>query len=553
MLTPYTGSGYGAIIENRYDRDEVLTLLMNAAFWDEAIIIIFFGYGLAFYSMGLALLVESGRASELGFARSMRLLAGFGLLHGIHEWIDMLERAVALYNHNPLPGWLLWFRLALLATSFLALLAFGEHLLVRERHKRAPFWRLTGAAALWYTLSCIIVRITYQLDDAAWMAAADVLSRYVLGVPASLLACWALWRQRTIFQERGMGRFARDLTIAAVALALYGIVGQFFTRPSAIFPSMVINSDLFLQLVGFPIQLFRAGMAAVVAVSMIRVLRALEVENQQRLETIQRDKFEVEQLSREELTRLNIELQAANKETARLLREVQQRDALRGELLQRITSAQESERRRIARELHDGTGQALTGLALGLRGLAAQAHKDPELTARRLSVLESMATTSLGELRHLINDLRPPQLDDMGLAAALRWLVERFQDREKPQIKLEIQGDPYSLQSDVETTLFRIAQECLTNALKHAHADHVWITLDYTDGASLTVHDDGMGFDPEAVLHPEGVRTSWGMAGMQERATLINATLTLDSNPGQGATLTVRLNEPKPLEAAHAD
>ncbi|MBZ0297103.1 MAG: sensor histidine kinase, partial [Anaerolineae bacterium] len=291
---------------------------------------------------------------------------------------------------------------------------------------------------------------------------------------------------------------------------------------------------------------------AVIAISMIRVLRALEVENQLRLDAVQRAKVEAEQLSHEELTRLNAELKAANEETARLLYEVQQRDALRGELLQRITNAQEAERKRIARELHDGTGQALTGLALGLRGLSAQIHKDPEMLARRLTTLETMATSSLGELRHLINDLRPPQLDDMGLVAALRWLVEQYRDQEAPQVKLEIKSSAYPLQQEVETTLFRIAQEGLNNAMKHAHAQNVWVTLDFQSGPALTVRDDGIGFDPHAITDPSNPHKSWGLAGMQERANLINATLTLESRPGSGASFSVQLNDPRSMETDYA-
>jgi signal transduction histidine kinase len=521
--------------------------------WDEALIIIFFFYGLAFYSMGLALFVESGRASELGFARSMRLLAGFGVLHGIHEWLDMMEQGVAVYHQAEIYPWLLWMKLALLVTAFLALLLFGEQLLAHAQPNRKPVGRLTAGAAIWYAISCIVVRASYPLDDVAWIQAVDVLARYILGITSGLLACWALWRQRAIFRQRGMGLFVRDLTLAAVSLALYGIIGQFFTRPSTIFPSMIINSELFQRLTGFPIQLFRAGMAAIVAISMIRVLQALEVENQQRLRASERARIETEILSREELSRLNTELQVANEETARLLKEVQGRDALRGELLQRITNAQESERQRIARELHDGTGQALTGLALGLRGLAAQANRDPETMTKRLAVLEAMATGSLGELRHLINDLRPPQLDDMGLMPALRWLVERFQDRDAPQIKLEVQGEVYALPSEVETTLFRIAQEGLTNAIKHAQARNIWVKLDYTDGPSLSVRDNGKGFDPIVTMNPTTMRKGWGLAGIQERSNLINAALILNSSPGGGTTFTVRVSEPKPLEVADAN
>ncbi|MFN8447747.1 MAG: sensor histidine kinase [Anaerolineae bacterium] len=521
--------------------------------WEEALIIIFFFYGLAFYSMGLALFVESGRASELGFARSMRLLAGFGILHGIHEWLDMTQQGVMVYHHLPIYTWLMWVRLAILVTSFLSLLLFGEQLLGQANMIRKPYWRITVGAALWYAISCIVVRVTYQLSDETWLEAADVLARYILGISSGLLACWALWRQRAIFRERGMDLFVRDLTVAAISLALYGVVGQFFAQPSTIFPSNVINSEMFQGLLGFPIQLFRAVTAGIVAISMIRVLRALEVENQQRLSAIERSRLETEAMSREELARLNAELQDANHETARLLQEVQQRDAVRGELLQRITNAQEAERQRIARELHDETGQALTGLALGLRGLASQTTLSGDALAGRLRELEAMATSSMGELRHLINDLRPPQLDDMGLAAALRWLVDRFQNGDKSQFRLDVRGTPHPLPSEIETTLFRIAQEGLNNAIKHAQADQIWVTLDYRDGVALTVSDDGKGFDPETAMNPSTRRTSWGLIGIEERTNLINAALTLQSAPGSGTTFTVRLNEPPSTEVSDAD
>ncbi|MBZ0303208.1 MAG: hypothetical protein K8J31_25910, partial [Anaerolineae bacterium] len=354
---------------------------------------------------------------------------------------------------------------------------------------------------------------------------------------------WALWRQRAIFRQQGMGRFVRDLTVAAAALALYGIIGQFITRPSFIFPANILNTELFMRVTGFPIQLFRAIMATLLTVSMISVLRALEVENDQRLKAAERAKREAEHLRHEELAHLNQELKAANEETARLLQEVQRRDSLRGELIQNITAAQEAERQRIARELHDETGQALTGLALGLRGLSAQATAKPEMVQQRLPTLESMATAALGQLRGLINDLRPPQLDDMGLAAALRWLVERFNEQHPTQVTLIVKGETRPLPSEIETTLFRIAQEGLTNIAKHARADHAKLTLDFENGPALSVCDDGVGYDPSTTLHNNRPRSAWGLMGMQERANLINATLTLDAHPGQGTRFIVRLNQ----------
>jgi signal transduction histidine kinase len=108
-----------------------------------------------------------------------------------------------------------------------------------------------------------------------------------------------------------------------------------------------------------------------------------------------------------------------------------------------------------------------------------------------------------------------------------------------------VRGNAYPLASEIETTLFRIAQEGLTNAIKHAQADHICVTLEYADRVSLTVSDDGKGFDPASVMTPSSIRTSWGLIGIQERSTLINATLSLDSAPGEGTTFTVSLNEPQ--------
>lgn len=510
--------------------------------WDKAIVGIFFFYGLAFYSMGLALLVESGRSSELNLARSIRLLAGFGILHGTHEWIDMVKCSNDLCQQVTFPEWFVWPRLAILVTSFLALLAFGENLLQQSYR-----WRLTLSAWGFYMFSAVAVYLVYGLDETTWTDALDVLARYIIGIPGAALSCLALWRQRPSFKARGMERFSFDLTLAAVAMALYGILGQIFVARSDVFPSHEINENLFQNIFGFPIQLFRAIMAAFIAIAMIRVLRALEVENQQRLQTAERAKLESEQRSREELTRLNAELQAANLETEHLLREVQQHHARRGELLQHITAAQEAERQRIARELHDETGQALTGLAMGLRGIVMGLEKESQFS-QRLSNLESIATTALGELRHLINDLRPPQLDDMGLTAALRWLVNRCNERGHLQVDLDIQGTPISLPSEVETTLFRITQEGLNNVIKHAKASHAWITLVFNHPIRLTVRDDGIGFDPESALTGSSLRVSWGLVGMQERANLINAQLAIHAKEGAGTTLTIEVDQPTTVE-----
>lgn len=508
--------------------------------WNLLIIPVYFFYGLAFYSMGLGLLIESGRASELGFARSMRLLAGFGLLHGIHEWMDFLERALWLYNESTLPLWLLWFRVALLAGSFLSLLAFGEHLRALDCKCRMRIW-LLGLAVVWFAASCIVVQIVYTLDEINWLAVSDVLARYVLGIPASVLAAVALFQQRKYIQNIHMQPFIINFSIAAIAILVYGVVGQLFVRSTIIFPSNVLNQDVFINTCGFPVQLLRAFVAVVLAISLIGALRMLEIESEQRLKAIEDARRESEYRSREELARVNANLQASEAEARQLLAELKKREALRTEFLQQVTAAQESERKRVARELHDGTGQMLTGLALGLHGLGAQIRSNPDWVIKQLSSLESMVTDTIGELRFLIQDLRPPQLDDMGLVPAIRAMLERYEHINGCTFEMKITGEPHPLPSEVETLLFRIVQEGVNNIIKHAHADHACVCLEYTDDVIVCIHDDGVGCDPQKIANKTPQQAAWGLIGIEERANLINASWTFESEVGKGTKLRVCL------------
>ena len=155
--------------------------------------------------------------------------------------------------------------------------------------------------------------------------------------------------------------------------------------------------------------------------------------------------------------------------------ESQARETLRGELLHQVVSAQERERQRIARELHDGTGQALTALGLGFAAASENVRHDPELAASQLAELKTMSTQALQELRDLIGDLRPSLLDDLGLVPALQSQVQSFTQRTGVQADFVLNGRRQRVQPEIETILFRIAQEALTNVAKHAQASQVTV------------------------------------------------------------------------------
>jgi signal transduction histidine kinase len=475
------------------------------------ITLIYFLYGLSFFCMGIVILQEVSRCVNARFKQALYFLAFFGILHGIHEWIEMFELLGVMTGFNQLP--LLWeySRQLLLVFSFLPLGIFGAVLLIpSKRYLRLALLIVLIQAGFW-SFGLLILRGYYNTNTGLWDVI-DVWTRYVVAIPASILACLGLIYQQRDFRRSGLARFGQDSLWAAVAFAWYGLVGQLFTHPSPLPPSNVINSILFNQIFGFPIQLLRAMAALIAAIFVIRFLRSFEVETQQHMD----------------------ELKAAR------LVDAQRREALRGELLMRVVAAQEAERQRIARDLHDEIGQSLTALGLGLRAASTVLRPDPDKAVQHMRQLESMTAQSLVELQRLISDLRPSHLDDLGLPAALRWYCGEIQNRSSLVINLEISGDVREIPSQVKMALFRVAQEALTNVVRHAEAKTVCVRLEFlSDVVVLEVLDDGKGFDHQMLEKAQ--RASWGLMGMEERATLLGGRVEVVSGIGQGTRVKVTI------------
>jgi len=211
----------------------------------------------------------------------------------------------------------------------------------------------------------------------------------------------------------------------------------------------------------------------------------------------------------------------------------------RTELLTRLVFAQEDERRRIAREMHDQFGEQLTALALAIRGLR-DASGDNAGWRAKVDGLEAIAQRLDRDVDHLVWELRPTALDDLGLRAALANYIQDWSNRAGIAATLHTSGllDD-RLAPDAETALYRIAQEALTNVAKHAKATNVDIILERrTDSVLLIVEDDGVGFDPATA---GGASQGFGLLGMHERAGLVGATLEIESSAGQGTTVLVRM------------
>jgi signal transduction histidine kinase len=693
---------------------------MVAQFIENNLIAIYFLYGLAFFAMGLALMMESGRSSEFPFAAAMAPLAAFGMIHGFHEWIEMFQ-LLNIAGVTAVPDWLLSdaLRITLLVISFLLLTIFGVRLVYANHNPGKDGWPQAIAVALTlffvWLISVIVANQIYGLDRSSLAATADVLGRYTLAIPGALLAAWAILLEQRTFAARGMSRFGHALLGAAVVLIIYGTLGQLLARTSPVFPSNIINGELFRSLTGMPVQLLRGLCAIIMTLFIIRALRVFEIETQQQLteartarmaaqQAMLDDQHNIEQLNQElreavgnlsslfnfsqnlaktldssemlqdalvqlvndephfdasivflrdnsheqpfiaamtqcpadravhdrmfeqallvadhvtvaeqpaiwtgsevrEITEnyqfdlgetddslpfstagrtlgvpLNMrgaltgalvictlpskppfsarefslistaaELLSIALQNAKLYQELQDRDKLRGELLHQVVTAQETERQRIARELHDGTGQSLTALGLGLAAVSGRISTiDNGKTSTQVDQLKDLTTSAIAELRDVISDLRPSLLDDLGLVPALRGQVQSFEERSGIHADLTVAGPIRRLSPDMETIVYRIVQEGLTNVSKHAAADSAKINLVFEDDMlRLTIVDTGRGFNVAEILSSmPGELRAWGLLGMQERVALAGGHYDLTSAPGEGTTIRISI----PLE-----
>jgi signal transduction histidine kinase len=199
--------------------------------------------------------------------------------------------------------------------------------------------------------------------------------------------------------------------------------------------------------------------------------------------------------------------------------------------LSRVVEAQELERRRLARELHDETGQALTSILLGLKALEDTLEGEVSRTAA--GGLRELVVATLQDVRRLAVELRPKALDDFGLMPALERLAATFSEQTGIEVDLESALPDERLPAPVETALYRIVQESLTNVVKHARAHRISILITRRrDAVAAVVEDDGRGFDPDETRE-DGV----GLLGMRERLALLGGRLDVESRPGGGTTL----------------
>ncbi len=483
---------------------------------DIGFLLIFFIYGLAFFSMGLTTLMETVRSPSITAARILRPLTVFGLVHGLHEWLEMLlliARAFDIF----VPAYFDIIRIAMLAFSFASLIAYGIQVFSPPVKLAAKDAIISGTMVALYLVSLVVMGI---LPSPDWVVPAEIMARYMLATPGALIASLAINYQAGQYASSGHKRLAIHLRWASIGLGLYGLT-QLIGPPAQLLMANYLHTDNFLSVMGFPIQATRAALALIITASLIRLTQTLEQERQEELQQAQQDRL--------------IALQEVQQQT-------QQGHEQRKKLLRRTIILQEEERARISRELHDETAQTLTAFSANLAALnnmLPDELKESQLIDRLNKLTREMSH----DIHRLVHDLRPAQLDELGIQSALSYLIDRFESDLGIKTTFTTSGHYNRLDPLIETVLFRVAQEALTNVAKHAETKQTNLNLVIEENQiTLTVADQGIGFN--STDEAKGI-THFGLVGLRERLTAVEGSLEIASKPGAGTTMiaTIPLEE----------
>ncbi|MGH9349626.1 MAG: sensor histidine kinase [Vicinamibacterales bacterium] len=242
----------------------------------------------------------------------------------------------------------------------------------------------------------------------------------------------------------------------------------------------------------------------------------------------------------EQLAAIAGEIARLSAENARLLERLADGERRFRLVSKGVLRVQEAERGGIARDLHDGVGQALTALKIDLEVLEQQAARTGSELGPRLASLKALADRTLHDVRRLSHRLRPHMLDDLGLVPTLRWLARSFADQLGIDVSVEAIGVGEPLDPDLESLVYRVAQEALTNVARHADASAVDVRIERrANHLVLSVADRGRGFD----VSPAGdaPAAGFGLTGMRDRVRLFGGRFSLDSRPGRGTTIHVEV------------
>jgi len=500
--------------------------------------LVYFIYGLAFFTLGVTILLYPKKKSSFPLAKDLHLIGFFGIFHGLSEWAELYALAM------PDSGSLLPVVLdgALQPISYFFLLLFGTKVLGGPSGGGPALRLLAPGLLLIYLVLMVFFRDVCP--------GRDVWERYILGFPGIILTGLALQGQVRQFARLRLVPVLVNFKIAAIAFYVYAGLTLFANCRGQVFPFSLLSSQVFLEATGIPVQVLRTLCALAITYALIRMLEIFDWETREALRQAQDG---LEQMVHErtvELMQSKVALQAKvdeHKETVRSLSRSTEALMTKQRQLRRLASelslTEARERRRIASLLYDRVGPTLsvarTRTGLLAKALAGTGH-DPALQEVVASLDESIELT-----RALVADLCPPILHEQGLVAALEWLAGQFRAEYGIECRCLADGRDIPLAIDLSALLFRFTRELLVNVVKHAEAGRadIVVSLDKAAGreVAIRVTDNGKGMDESRASSLAKNEYGFGLFNIRERINYLGGDFRLESQPGQGTSVTMTM------------
>lgn len=452
--------------------------------------IILFVYGLVFFILGFAILLQTRQSSRLEMARHLRWLAAFGIAHGIYEWGDLFIPIQEMYLSPPAIEALHVFHLILLAVSFTFLFEFGLSLLFPLPGGRFIHWQSVFVFAIWLATMAVVLPFEIS-NEYRHYHISNALARYFIQFPGGLMSAYGLRVQTmTRIAPLNAPRIVRMFQITGVSLFLYTLIGGLIPPPVPFFPGNIVNARTFLDFTGIPPMVFRSLTGLIITATLVRGLEIFDLETERRIEHLEQ---------------------------------------------QQIIYA---ERERLARDLHDGAIQKVYTAGLLAESAARLAEPDTELDKRLKRAIAVISDAILDLRRNLAELHAHSQAEQASLPELLRDVSENpnYNTMVSISVKTDLPGGkPFSARR--ANHVLAIVNEALANAVRHACANKVEITAtDAGEFIRIEIKDDGAGLPADFV-------NGYGLRNMRDRARLLNGSMTLKNDKGLLISLQIPWNE----------
>jgi len=446
-------------------------------FIETNMVVVNFVYGLVYFTFGMAIALQRRNLSNFRLARHLWLLAAFGIIHGIAEWGNVFIPIQASYLSPTWMNFLTDIQTLAWAISFAFLLQFAVVMIV----PRLPWVSRVRSFVRWYApLWSAAVILTAMVFIPSHLS--ECWIRYLLGFPGSILTAMVFLLERRSFMNLPTPSSRWDLSLAAVAFAIYAVLGGLIVPNHGVWPITQLNYNEVFAATDLPIQFYRAMAGLFIAIFVIRTLSVFDLEIRHRLE-------------------------ATEKKQALL-----------------------EDRHRIARDLHDGVIQDIYAAGLQLEAVAASVKNGPETVRDEMSHILMQLNKVISDIRGYIFKLGSARAGAADFQKYMKHIVREFSSTGPITASLNISGDDRKLSTEQRQNIIFIVRECLSNITRHSLASHADIDLEFLDkGVRLSVKDDGIGMSQPAAEVANLQENGGGLGNIAARARSMGAQLSINN------------------------